>query len=112
MPLFRPFSLSDLAKKSGDIVFLLGGALLALFITLSIHSIPAQAANGINTQVNYQARLMDASGFPVSDGTYSIVFSLYDAPSGGNRVWTAAGTTAVPTAVSVSVENGLFTVLL
>jgi len=75
-------------------------------------SLPSYAASGINTQINYQARLMDSSEFPVADGTYSVKFSLYDAPTGGTRLWTATGTTATPTALDISVSNGLFTVLL
>lgn len=70
------------------------------------------AAPGINRQVNYQGKLLTASGVPVADGTYSVKFSIYDAVSSGNRLWTAAGTTSTPSAVSVSVSGGLFSVLL
>src|SRR5688572_18867895 len=73
---------------------------------------PTFAAAQINNQINYQARLMDASGFPVADGNYSIIFSLYDASTAGNRIWTAAGTLGTPTALTVNVQNGLFTILL
>src|SRR5688572_22334140 len=73
---------------------------------------PTFAAAQINNQINYQARLMDASGFPVADGNYSIIFSLYDASTAGNRIWTAAGTLGTPTAITVNVQNGLFTILL
>jgi len=73
---------------------------------------PALAAPQINNQINYQARLMDASGFPVADGNYSVIFSLYDASSAGTRLWTANGTVGAPTALTVNVTNGLFTVLL
>lgn len=83
-----------------------------VFTIFVLFSTSSRAASGINNQINYQARLMDASGFPVTDGTYSVKFSLYDAPIGGTRIWTATGTTAVPTAINVSVANGLFTVLL
>ncbi|MEK7473988.1 MAG: hypothetical protein AAB668_04725, partial [Patescibacteria group bacterium] len=55
---------------------------------------------------------MDPSGFPVSDGSYSVKFSLYDASTGGNRIWTAGGTLGTPTAITVSVQNGLFSILL
>lgn len=72
----------------------------------------AFAAPQINNQINYQARLMDASGFPVADGNYSIIFSLYDESTAGNRIWTAAGTLGTPTALTVNVQNGLFTILL
>lgn len=73
---------------------------------------PSFAATGINRQFTYQGRLLDSTGVSVVDGTYSIKFSLYDAPSSGTRLWTANGTTLTPTAVSVSVSNGLFSVNL
>jgi hypothetical protein len=62
--------------------------------------------------ISYQARLLTASGSAVANGSYNIQFSLYDSASGGNRVWTAAGTTVTPSPVSVTVTNGLLTVLL
>ena len=80
------------------------------FVVLQASS--AFAASSINNQINYQARLSDASGFPVADGSYSVYLSLYDASMGGTRLWTATGTTIVPTPLTVNVQNGLFTVLL
>ncbi|HEU0051224.1 MAG TPA: hypothetical protein VFQ60_04180 [Patescibacteria group bacterium] len=71
-----------------------------------------RAATGVNRQMNYQAKLLDASGQPVADGTYSMKFSLYDAATDGTRLWSATGTTGVPGALSVTVRNGLFSVLL
>ncbi len=70
------------------------------------------AASALNRQVNYQGKLLTSSGVSVTDGSYSIQFSIYDAASGGNRLWTAAGTTSTPSAVSVTVSGGLFTVQL
>ena len=73
---------------------------------------PTHAANGINRTFNYQARLLTSAGASVSDGAYSIKFSLYDSASGGTRIYTASGTTAVPIALSVTVTSGLFSILL
>lgn len=39
-------------------------------------------------------------------------FSLYDAASGGNRLYTSSGTTSTPAAISVTVTSGLFSVLI
>ena len=86
------------------LALLIGGWMLSLS--------PVLAAPQINNQINYQARLMDASGFPVADGNYSIIFSLYDQSATGTRLWTAAGTVGVPTALTVNIQNGLFTILL
>ena len=70
------------------------------------------AAQSINRSVSYQGKLLTVGQVPVSDGNYSIKFSLYDASIGGNRLWTAAGTNATPSAVTVAVQGGLFTVQL
>jgi hypothetical protein len=82
------------------------GALFCVF------SSQAFAASGINRQINYQGRLLTSGGQSVSDGTYLLRLSLYDAASSGNRIWTAAGTTSTPTAVNVTVTNGLFSIQL
>ncbi|MDF1496880.1 MAG: tail fiber domain-containing protein [Patescibacteria group bacterium] len=72
----------------------------------------AYAAEGISHAINYQGKLMDADGKLVADGDYDIIFSLYDTASAGTRLWTANGTTGSPSAVSVSVQSGLFSILL
>ncbi len=54
--------------------------------------------------INFQGILRDESGNPVANGSYSVTFSIYDAPSVGNVLW--AETT------SVSTNSGLFTTLL
>jgi hypothetical protein len=63
-------------------------------------SVWAQAPN----LVNYQGVLKDSGGNPLT-GTYSITFSLYSVSTGGTALWTE-------TQGSVSVSNGLFSVLL
>ncbi len=87
-------------------------ALTLLLGGLFLSSSAVLAAPQINNQINYQARLMDSSGFPVADGNYSVYLSLYDASTAGTRLWTATGTLATPTPLTVNVQNGLFTVLL
>jgi hypothetical protein len=69
------------------------------FLILAV-SVWAQAPN----LVNYQGVLKDSGGNPLT-GTYSITFSLYSVSSGGTALWTE-------TQGSVSVSNGLFSVLL
>ncbi|MFZ1682520.1 MAG: tail fiber domain-containing protein [Candidatus Zixiibacteriota bacterium] len=58
----------------------------------------------IPTIINYQGRLTDAGGTPVPDGSYSVVFTIYDSPSGGTSKWTETQ--------SVTTSGGLFSVLL
>lgn len=58
--------------------------------------------------INYQGRLTDALGEPVADGSYNVVFTIYNDPTlsgGGNIVW-SSGSQAVTT------SNGLFSYLL
>ena len=84
---------------------LLVTALLAL--TTSVWARPLlEVANtpGPNaTTVNYQGRLADAAGTPLS-GDYAMAFALWDAPSGGDLVWGPESHDAVP------VSEGLFNV--
>jgi hypothetical protein len=72
-------------------------ALLAL--TTSVWARPLlETANtpGPNaTTVNYQGRLADAAGTPLS-GSFAMTFALWDAPSGGNLVWGPESHAAVP----------------
>jgi hypothetical protein len=63
------------------------------------------AAPSSTTTVNYQGRLFDNSGDPVN-GNVTLVFSLYDQASGGNRKW------GPETHTDVTVSDGLFSVLL
>jgi hypothetical protein len=86
------------------------GALLVialLALTTSVWAWPLlEVANtpGPNaTTVNYQGRLADAAGTPLS-GSYAMTFALWDAPSGGNLVWGPESHAAVP------VSEGLFSV--
>ncbi len=90
-----------------------GRAIFTLVVVLGLAmswAPPAEAS--VTPLLTYQARLWTAAGAPVADGTYSLKFSLYVASSGGTPIWTAAGTTGAPTAISVSVANGGFTVNL
>jgi hypothetical protein len=55
--------------------------------------------------INYQGRLTDKEGKPVSDGAYSITFRIYDAQNAGNLLWEE-------THSSVLIQKGIFSVLL
>lgn len=55
--------------------------------------------------VNYQGRLTDSEGSPVTDGNYTVTFSIwsvYPPPMGTDPLWSSGAQT-------VSVVNGLFT---
>jgi len=70
----------------------------------------------IGKSINYQGRLMNASGLNVSDGTYSMKISIYSQASGGSHLWSASTTEQTPTGtvqpIEVEVKNGLFSILL
>jgi hypothetical protein len=55
------------------------------------------------TTVNYQGRLADSEGAPLS-GTYGMSFTIYDASTDGDVVW------GPENHVAVTVEDGLFSV--
>ena len=72
------------------------------FMILVFFSGFSQAA--VPTTMSYQGKLSDSGGNPVT-GTVSIKFTIYNASTGGTALWTE-------TQSSVSVNNGLFTVIL
>src|SRR5258708_25882882 len=57
-------------------------------IFFSIFTKSANAAAGINHTINFQGKLVNSDGTNVSNGSYSIVFSLYTVSSGGVAAWT------------------------
>ena len=88
--------------------------LLVSLVDRRVVNVPfAWAATGsINQQISYQAKLMDNNGVTVADGTYNLIFNIYTQAVGGTPVWTAKGSVGSPSALSVTVTNGLFTVML
>jgi hypothetical protein len=78
------------------------GKLLAVLVMLGV---PATVSAAVPQTIAYQGYLTDAAGAPVN-GTISIVFGLYTAPSGtAAPLWTE-------TLGSVQVTNGVYSVLL
>jgi hypothetical protein len=65
----------------------------------------AHAAADMPQLLSYQGVLTDASGQAVADGSYSITFRLYTAPSGGSPVWEE-------TSAAVQVAKGIFNATL
>lgn len=107
MSRFRSFWSLVLRARS-----VIGFVLISVAILWSVEVLPVRAAGGVNHQINYQGRLLDSTGQPVSDASYQMKFTLYDAVSGGTALWTASGTTATPLAIPVTVSGGLFTIAL
>ncbi|HSX02709.1 MAG TPA: hypothetical protein VLI05_05360, partial [Candidatus Saccharimonadia bacterium] len=59
----------------------LGAGLILVGSTLS-PSPPLHAATGINQQINFQGRLLNAAGAVVADGTYNMEFKIYQDGTG------------------------------
>ena len=64
---------------------------------------PASAPGPSATTVNYQGRLANSGGAPLT-GNYGMTFTIWDAASGGNSIWGPESHDAVP------VSSGLFSV--
>lgn len=80
----------------------------------------AEAAAGINQQINFQGRLLNAAGAVVPDGNYNMEFKIYQdgtgcvstgsSPCGGTLKWTE--TRQNSNSQGVTVKNGYFSVAL
>lgn len=58
-------------------------------------------------KLSYQGKLTDSSGNPLN-GTYKVVFRLYDASSGGNKLWEEIYDPALSGSRGVSINKGVF----
>jgi len=81
-------------------------SLAVLFVlSLTVWGLVPSAAEGAVPQlINFQGVLKDGSGNPVPNASYSVTFTIYDAPAGGTNLWTETQ--------SVTTTGGLFAVLL
>ncbi len=77
---------------------------LFAIVLAAITCFAAGAFADVPVLMNYQGVLMDGSGVAVADGPYSIVFKLYDVPSGGTVIWEETNI--------VQVSKGTFSVTL
>lgn len=66
--------------------------------------LPILAIAQIPQTMSYQGRLEDNSGNPVTDGSYSLIFTIFDASTNGNSLWTETRT--------VTTEDGFFNLTL
>ena len=77
------------------------------------------AVAGINKNINFQGRLLTATGAVVADGNYNMQFNLYqDGPgnvvgdTGGTKKWTEDWLNANGGGQGVVVKNGYFSLSL
>jgi hypothetical protein len=78
-------------------IFFAGLLFAVLFLASSSYS-------QVPPMINFQGVVNDAAGNPL-DGDFDMIFSIWDAPVGGNELWAEAQNL-------VPVENGVFNVLL
>ena len=96
--MFLPFDLRENSRKRRHVMkgkryyLLVLCTILFLFVSGSILAVPGS--------INYQGKLANPDGTPVSDGTYSVTFRIYNVNTGGNALWSETG--------SILVNKGIF----
>ena len=84
---------------------ILSKVLFTLLLTLTLHfSFCVLSFADIPHLINYQGKLTDTEGKPVSDGVYSLTFRIYDAETAGILLWEETQ--------SVNIQKGIFNVML
>lgn len=85
--------------------------LLVVIGTISIISGRGIAQNGVPMLINYQGELRSpTAGEPIPDGSYEMLFRIYDVESGGTPLWEEVHSSLYDSAVGVT--NGIFSVIL
>jgi hypothetical protein len=79
-------------------------ALVLALTVATVFGFALAAGAAMPHTLSYQGVLRDADGNPVPDGNYTLVFTLYDAPTGGEPYWGERDT--------VPVDGGIFSVVL
>jgi hypothetical protein len=74
--------------------------LFVFVVIFSSFGLSAQAAAGINKQINFQGKVVNSNGTNVTNGSYTFVFKLYTVSSGGSATWTESK--------SLTVTDGIF----
>ena len=62
--------------------------LLSLGIVILALSNVVTAQSSVPNLINFQGRLTDSLGNPVTDGAHSVTFRIFSLPSGGSALWT------------------------
>ncbi len=81
------------------------GFFLPLLSLIFLVLLSASCYADVPQVISFQGRIVDANGQPLADGNYSMTFKIWDALAAGSQLWTE-------TQGTVSVTNGLFSVLL
>lgn len=84
-----------------------GSVLLYLFAIIFAHT-PIFAATGINEQIHFQGKIVNADGTNVTNGAYDFIFKIYTVDTAGTAIWTETRTSGD----QVTVTDGIFSVNL
>jgi hypothetical protein len=82
---------------------------MKLFITLILIMIFSLSLIAQPTTITYQGKLLDNSDMPVNELAVAFTFAIWDAESGGNKIWPPNNSAA---AKSIDIVNGLYSVIL
>ncbi|MBI5728997.1 MAG: hypothetical protein HY983_02005 [Candidatus Magasanikbacteria bacterium] len=105
-------TINDSGKEKNRLFLSIGAFCVAIFImafSVVFNSSVSRAATA-PAIVTYQGKLLVNS--LSASTTQSMYFVLYDSATGGNALYTAAGTLAATSSISVTPSNGIFTVNL
>ncbi|MBI2551353.1 hypothetical protein HYV73_03345 [Candidatus Uhrbacteria bacterium] len=97
--------------------------LASMLVAPTLLPFSAQAAVGVPNVVSFQAKITNELRVTVDDGSYSMMFAIYTASTGGTCLWSAGNTDAntatidcggdtPDAAISVPVVDGVFSLLL
>lgn len=93
-------------KKTAQLFLSSFFSTLLFVLGVYFFSLPTLAAPGINRTINFQGKVVNKSDSTnVTNGSYTFVFKLYDASSGGNQLPTG---TPWSESQSLTVTNGVF----
>jgi hypothetical protein len=77
---------------------------LTLTLVIVLLALTSLAVAGVPQMINYQGFLADSAGNPVAEGDYTFYLSIYNDTTDGTVLWAET--------VTVSIESGLFNVVL
>ncbi|MBU0649049.1 hypothetical protein KJ969_03040, partial [Patescibacteria group bacterium] len=99
----RPTHAGQLKRTITKALYIIVSALVVC-VWAGVLWAPPKTEAAINKYLNYQGKLLNSTSIPVADSSYNITFKIYNAPTGGATLWSDS--------ISVSTQNGLFSILL
>lgn len=105
---FRPLFASMRLKTKNTTGVLIFAALMVLTGGFLLSASQVFAATGVNKQINFQGKVVNADGTNVANGSYDFVFKFYSVDTAGTAIWTETRTGGN----QVTVTDGVFQVNL